>query len=80
MNSQIKSYFMQMFLFFMIIYEGACQRAAVVCDRHQGASRFMSAGPFHLGENAWMGERPHVILYLIPKMVRMRVYDPFRQR
>lgn len=53
-----------MCLFFMIVCEGACQWAAVLCDCHPGAERLMSAGSFHLGEDAWMGERPHVILQL----------------
>lgn len=53
------------FVFFMITCEGARQRAAVLRDRHPGAQRFMSAGSSHLGEDAWMGERPRVILHFI---------------
>lgn len=49
----------EVLLFFFIISEGACQRAAVLCDHHSGAERFMSAGS-HLGEDAWLGKWIHL--------------------
>lgn len=45
----------------MTISEGACQRAAVLCDRHSGAERFVPAGSRHLGEDAWMGKKGRII-------------------
>lgn len=44
-------------LFLFVISEGTCQRAAVLCDHHSGAERFVSAGS-HLGEDACMGKWP----------------------